>query len=91
MELEEIIKPYTLAPEEAKRKGTDTAQSAAGGAKRQHTESSGAASFSASATETGGGTAGKISLENLPDEIDAEDVEKILEQADEVRVTLNKI
>ncbi|CDJ68410.1 nuclear associated protein, putative [Eimeria necatrix] len=91
MELEEIIKPYTLAPEPPKRPGAE-----AGPAAKRHLGDAAAAAAAAAggaaaaaAAEAGGalaGSSGKVSLEDLPDEIDANAVEKILEQADEMHV-----
>ncbi|CDJ38056.1 nuclear associated protein, putative [Eimeria tenella] len=92
MELEEIIKPYTLAPEPPKRPGAE-----AGPAAKRHLGDTAAAAAAAAAggaaaaaaAEAGGalgGNTGKLSLEDLPDEIDANAVEKILEQADEMHV-----
>lgn len=77
MELEEIIKPYSLAPDNGKRPGSE---GAGGSSKRHHTDNGHAAADATS----GGGQDGKLLVENLPDEIDASVVEKILEQADEV-------
>lgn len=79
MELEEIIKPYSLAPDNGKRPGAD----GAGGSSKRHQTDNGNATADAS---SGGGPEGKSLVENLPDEIDASVVEKILEQADEVHV-----
>lgn len=79
MELEEIIKPYSLAPEEAKRKSRDTTEHSTSSAKRHHVDTVASAVDGHSSI-----VAGKLSLDDLPDEIDSETVEKILEQADEV-------
>ena len=79
MELEEIIKPYSLAPESAKRQGPESSKVAGGNAKRHQPD--GGAAIPAGDT---GIPQGKVSLEDLPDEIDANAIERILEQADEV-------
>lgn len=78
MELEEIIKPYSLAPDTAKRQGPENAHLTGGNSKRHQTDGGAVAGDA-------GGPPGKVSLDDLPDEIDASAVEKILEQADEVR------
>lgn len=84
MELEEIIKPYSLAPESTKRSHPEGTQANWGAAKRQQTDGGPAAGDVSSS----GGPAKKVFLEELPDEIDASAVEKILEQADEVRIAV---
>lgn len=78
MELEEIIKPYSLAPDTVKRQAPENVHLSGGNAKRHQTDGG-------AVLADAGGPSGKVSLDDLPDEIDASAVEKILEQADEVR------
>ncbi|OEH80581.1 beta-catenin family protein [Cyclospora cayetanensis] len=80
MELEEIIKPYSLAPERnTTRPASDNPQGIPSSAKRHQVDPN-------ALSGEAGGVQGKVSLEDLPDEIDTSAVEKILEQADEVHV-----
>lgn len=80
MELEEIIKPYSLAPDSGAKRGASESLQGPGGNAKRHQNDVGAAAGDA------GGLQGKVFVEDLPDEIDASAVEKILEQADEVHV-----
>ncbi|KAL8427448.1 hypothetical protein Efla_003895 [Eimeria flavescens] len=82
MDLDEIIKPYSLAPDAGKRPASESQQAA--GVKRHHADNGALAAGEVNGVE---GTKGKkIILEELPDEVDASTVEKILEQADEVHI-----
>ncbi|KAL8431437.1 hypothetical protein ACSSS7_005266 [Eimeria intestinalis] len=83
MDLDEIIKPYSLAPEGPKRPGPEGAQGPPGNAKRFQT---GAGVGGAAELNGAEGPQGKVSLDDLPDELDPSTVEKILEQADEVHI-----
>lgn len=78
MELEEIIKPYSLAPDSSAKRGAP--RSLQGPPKRHQND------IAATAGDAGA-LQGKVFVEDLPDEIDASAVEKILEQADEVCIT----
>ncbi|KAL8270333.1 hypothetical protein Esti_005768 [Eimeria stiedai] len=83
MDLDEIIKPYSLNPEAPKRPRPEGAQGLPGNSKRLQT---GAGVSGGSELNGVEGPQGKLSLDDLPDELDPSTVEKILEQADDVHI-----